>query len=242
MEDQLVEQLMGELASFGISCDQGRAELMVRHLMLVIEKNKVMNLTRIVDPSEAVTLHLVDSLLPLCCSELRMSEGIRFLDVGTGGGFPGIPLGVMTDAAGLLIDSVGKKVSAVNEFISELGLERLEARQIRVEDLARECLRCFDVVIARAVAQTNVLIEYAAPLLSKDGVLVVEKGQPSSEELSNAERAADICGLRLVSRETFELPREFGHRVVLLYQKFGSSRIKLPRRTGLAKHEPLGVL
>lgn len=237
----LVTQVMNELGSFGIDCPGNKATKLVGHLELLIEKNKVVNLTRIVDPSSAVTLHVVDSLLPLACQDVRLEATSTFLDIGTGGGFPGIPLGVMTGAHGLLVDSVGKKVKAVNEFISELGVDGLEARHARVEELAHKIPDSQDFVFARAVAQSNVLIEYATPLLRHDGLLVIQKARPEIEELTCAERAAKLCGLTLVSRETFELRDGLGHREILMYRKTSKSKIKLPRRVGLASKEPLGV-
>lgn len=237
----LVTQVMNELRSFGIDCPEDKATKLVGHLELLIEKNKVVNLTRIVDPSSAVTLHVVDSLLPLVCQDVRLEAASTFLDIGTGGGFPGIPLGVMTGSHGLLVDSVGKKVKAVNEFISELGIDGLEARHARVEELANEIPGSQDYVFARAVAQSNVLIEYATPLLRQDGLLVIQKARPEIEELTCAERAAKLCGLTLVSRETFELRDGLGHREILMYRKTSKSKIKLPRRVGLASKEPLGV-
>ena len=146
----------------------------------------------------------------------------------------------MTGARGTLIDSVGKKVSAVNEFIGHLGLSNIRARHIRAEDLAREN-ELFDAVFARAVAQSNVLVEYAAPLLSNGGHCVLEKANISTDELDAAKRAARICGLSLVSRETFELPRSHGHREIIVFEKRSKPQIKLPRRTGEAKQSPLGI-
>lgn len=232
-------QLMEELGSFGIECSEEQATLLVEHLCLVIEKNKKFNLTRIVDPSEAITLHVVDSLLVTRVVELE--AGCCFLDLGTGAGFPGIPLSIVTGARGVLLDSVGKKVDAVAEFCAQLGLEELSAAHARVEDFARDHLAEFDVVCARAVAQTNVLVEYGSPLLKRGGKLVVMKGTPSDEELAAAGRAADLCGLSLVSRETFELPGELGHREILVYEKTKKAKIPLPRQAGLAKRQPLGL-
>lgn len=240
MSDALISQFQEELAHYNIACDETAARLMVGHLELLFVKNETLNLTRITKPSEAVTLHLVDSLLPLATRALREHHTQRFLDMGTGGGFPGIPFGIMTKAEGTLIDSVGKKVAAVSEFISALGLSNLAACHDRVEDFARSLDRPYDVVLARAVAQANVLVEYASPLLAKGGYLVIEKGRPSDEEITCAKRAAKLCGLSLVSRDQFELPRELGHREVLIFEKTHRATLKLPRKTGLAKKEPLG--
>ena len=237
----LSDELRELLHSYGLDCGEREASLLLGHLGLVIEKNKVVNLTRITSPSEALVLHVLDSLLPLCSEHVRMGEKDRYADMGTGAGFPGIPLGIMTGASGLLLDSVGKKVSAVNEFIGELGLSNLSAVQTRVEDLDRSLLGTFDFVFARAVAQANVLLEYATPLLGMGGRVVLEKGRPEEAEIVAADSAARLCGLIPVSRETFELPNGLGHREILIYEKHGRSRVKLPRKAGVAKREPLGM-
>lgn len=240
MNEALEEQLIEELAVFGIELSPDQARTLVSYLMLVIEKNKVVNLTRITNPAEAVTLHLVDSLIPLASSALHIGEKEHVLDMGTGAGFPGVPVAVVTQAQALLIDSVGKKTTAVQEFADTLGLQNVGTRHARLEELAREIPCSQNAVFARAVAKTNVLLEYATPFLVKGGLLVVEKGRPEEEELRAASHAAKVCGMKLVSRETFELPRDLGHREVLLYEKVRTSQIKLPRRNGLARQQPLG--
>ena len=235
----LVNQLIEQLSIFNIACTKDQAELLIKDLELVIEKNKVVNLTRIVALRDAVTLHLVDSLVPLGIKHFKPLEGLRFLDIGTGAGFPGVPLAIMTGMSGVFIDSVGKKVNAVNEFISELGLNDCKATAIRAEELALTEPHAFDFVTARAVAQSNVIIEYAAPLLKFGGRLILEKANLSEEELQNANYASQVCGLTRVSRETLELPRDLGHREILIYEKEKEPRIKLPRANGTAKNHPL---
>lgn len=240
MNEALEKQLIEELAVFGIELSADQARTLVSYLMLVIEKNKVVNLTRITNPAEAVTLHLVDSLIPLASSTFHIGEKDHVLDMGTGAGFPGVPVAVVTQAQALLVDSVGKKTTAVQEFADKLELQNVTTRHARLEELAREIPCTQNAVFARAVAKTNVLLEYATPFLAKGGLLVVEKGRPEEEELRAASQAAKICGMKLVSRETFELPRDLGHREVLLYEKVRTSQIKLPRRNGLARQQPLG--
>lgn len=235
----LVDQLLSELSSYGISLEREKAEVLVSYLELVIEKNKTLNLTRITNPEEAVTLHLVDSLLPLACKELTVTFASTLLDMGTGAGFPGVPLAVTTGAQSLLVDSVGKKVAAVAEFVGKLGIGNVRTEHGRLEDIARELPGTQDVVIARAVAQTKVLIEYATPFLSTNGMLVVEKGRPEELELQEAEKTAEVCGLKFVSRETFELSHSLGHREILFYQRVRNSNVKLPRQAGMAKKQPL---
>ena len=236
----LAAQLCEEAQTIGVQVSDDQTALMVKHLGLVIEKNKVLNLTRIVDEHDAVTKHLVDSLLFVKAYEHVACPQGRFLDLGTGAGFPGIPFGIMTGREGTLLDSVGKKVQAVQEFVDALGLgERLEAVTMRVEELAAKRKGQYACVTARAVAELNVLLEYAAPLLRKDGLLVVSKGRLSDEELKNGTYAAKVCGFEIVSRETSELPHEAGHREMLIYRKVRKPEIKLPRNVGMAKHKPL---
>lgn len=233
-------QLLAESDEMGVPLSDDQAQLLLRHLELVIEKNQQLNLTRIVDWQDGVTKHLVDSLL--FCRVYRAIElpPGRFLDLGTGAGFPGIPFGVVTGMKGMLIDSVGKKVSAVQDFIEDLGLGRqLSTGTIRAEELARQQRASFICVTARAVAELNVLIEYAAPLLSKHGVLIASKARVSDDEAANASYAAQVCGMELVSRETFVLPHDAGHRELYIYQKQRKPSITLPRKTGMAKHKPL---
>lgn len=237
--ENLMEQLIDELTVFGIECTEDQADLLIKDLELVIEKNKVVNLTRIVALRDAVTLHLIDSLVPLGTKAFKPSNRLRFLDIGTGAGFPGIPLAIMTGMNGLFIDSVGKKVNAVNDFVDQLRLSNCSAMAIRAEELALKEPASFDYVTARAVAQSNVIIEYSAPLLKFGGQLVLEKANLTEEELQNANYASQVCGLTRVSRETLELPRDLGHREILIYEKDHESRIKLPRSNGMAKNRPL---
>lgn len=239
-QSQSLAYIQGLLETVGISATGDQLALLDRHLRLVIEKNKELNLTRITDYQSAVVLHVVDSLLLLSAVD-RAPRG-PLLDLGTGAGYPGIPLAIMTNRPTLLIDSVGKKVAAVSEFVERLGLDdQVEARQVRAEELARTQHGRYAVVTARAVAQTNVLVEYAAPLLKMGGLLIAAKGRLTDEEFEVGQSAGRICGLKNVSRETFELSRNLGHREVLVFEKIGSPHIKLPRNVGMAKHHPLGT-
>ena len=211
---------------------------LVRHLELVVERNRTLNLTRITGWDEAVCLHIVDSLL--LQDAFAVAPAGAFVDVGTGAGYPGIPLAIVTGRKGTLVDSVGKKAAAVREFVHELGLEKqLRVESTRIEELAKRERGRYAVVTARAVAQTGVLVEYAAPLLRKGGRLVVAKARPTEDELLNGDRVAKLCGMRRVSRETYELPRDMGHREVISYERVGNPSIRLPRATGMAQHHPL---
>ena len=243
--DERTRRLVGLLDSLGIEIDEAQASKMLQHLDLVIEKNKEINLTRITDPDDAITLHVVDSLL-LAPSVTKIGEKQKrrpkVLDIGTGAVYPGVPLHIATGCKTTLIDSVGKKINAVDEFIDRLGLDRehIEALHTRAEELAKDRRGQYDLIVARAVAQTNTLVEYATPLLKMGGRLVITKGNIGADEIKAGVTAAKTCGLRLVSRETIELPEDKGHREIICFEKVKGSSIKLPRNTGMAQHHPLG--
>ena len=230
-------QLHQELESFGIRLAAYEEALLLVHLDLVIEKNEVLNLTRIADVESGITLHIVDSLLLL--DAFNQTEG-PFLDLGTGAGYPGIPLGIATGRPGVLCDSVKKKTAAVAEFL--LGLElsdQLSVSSERVETLGTTMRGHFGCVVARAVASLPVLVEYASPLLSKHGRLVVTKGNLTADERKQGLQAAEQCGMAYKGSQGFELPHDLGHREILVYEKVAMPRVKLPRQIGKAKKEPL---
>lgn len=232
----LARELIGYCSQLDLDLDLSDAELCVRHLLMVNQVNQYMNLTRISDIHEALVLHVVDSLsltrdLPI--------EPERFLDMGTGAGFPGIPFAIYTGCEGVLLDSVGKKINAVDAFIAELGLDTVAAVHDRCESYASKHASEFDIVFARAVGQMNLIVEYATPFIEEDGYLVMAKANPSDEERRIADKTAELCGLELVGVDEFDLPCELGHRTVYLYQKVSKPRVKLPRAVGLAKKQPL---
>ena len=238
MDNTFSEKLRSALEPLKIGLTEQQVETFYRFYEDLVEKNKVMNLTAITEFEDVLCKHFVDSLSIV--RKMNLKNIHNMVDIGTGAGFPGIPFGIMTGREGTLLDSVGKKVQAVQEFVDALGLgERLEAVPMRVEELAAKRKGQYACVTARAVAELNVLLEYAAPLLRKDGLLVVSKGRLSDGELKNGAYAAKVCGFEIVSRETSELPHEAGHREMLIYRKVRKPEIKLPRNVGMAKHKPL---
>jgi 16S rRNA (guanine527-N7)-methyltransferase len=242
LKDELLEILASDTDLSLITVTPEMAELLIQHLELVVEKNKSINLTRITNEHEAIVLHVIDSLLLIAHNPIVLRPDEKLLDVGTGAGYPGLPLTIVSGCQSTLIDSVGKKVNAVEEFTNVLGLaDRVSCLHARAEEVPETCHSRFDVVVARAVAQTNVLIEYATPCLRRNGTLLVGKGNPSDEETQAASRAARICGLEESGRFEYDLPHDLGHRTILVYTKTGNPRIKLPRQNGMAKRSPLGL-
>lgn len=242
----LMNHLVSQAETLGLSLSSDNALLMIRHFCMVIEKNEQINLTRITDPHDAIVRHYIDSLLFVKvledshCLSAYLSNSPRFLDLGTGAGFPGIPFSIVTEMDGLLIDSITKKIHAVRKFIVNLGLDsRISALSIRAEDLARRSAASFDLVLVRAVAKLSILIEYASPLLKPNGLLVSSKAYIEANELVHAEGVAQLCGMKLVSRETYDLPHSSGHRELICFMKTEEATVSLPRKPGMAVHRPL---
>ena len=236
-----ISTLMGYAEELGIEIDEGQASKMLDHLSLMLRKNEAMNLTAIEDRNKAIILHVADSLTlaPLLLDACK--DGGRYLDLGTGGGYPGIPLAIATGLEATLIDSVAKKAAACKEFVEELGLSgQVEVLATRAEELATERRQGYQAVVARAVAPIAVLLEYASPLLCLGGSLVISKAPLQGNEYEEGQLAAELCGMRNVSRETIELPEGTGARELLVYIKSEESHIKLPRRPGMATKRPLG--
>lgn len=174
-----------------------------------------------------------------------ISNKTKVADMGTGAGFPGIPIACMTDASVVLLDSVNKKILCCHEFVNRLELNhRVDAVHCRLEEYGslKPNRESFDFVVARALASLDVLIEYAAPLIKRNGCLILSKGNPDLDELSRANAVSKLCGFECVSRETLELPNDYGHREFFTFKKVRPSSVKLPRKNGEARRNPLAAL
>lgn len=206
-------------------------------LHAIMKINETMNLTRILSEEGGIVLHLEDSLTGLPFME-DAPRG-AYADLGTGGGFPGIPLCIMTGRPTLLVDSVQKKVRALQGVADDLGLaDKVDVYAGRIEDLGRERAGEFSVLTARALSALGSLMELASPLLKQGGVLLCYKAQPSEEEVSCALGIQELVGLTLRERRDFSLS-DGSTRCMFVFEKTARPRVKLPRRVGLAQKEPL---
>lgn len=234
---QMLEHLTIYCRDYSLKVTSDELKACVSHLDLVLQANKTTNLTRILNVEDAAVLHILDSLVLLPYIE-KAPDG-ALLDMGTGAGFPGIPLTIVTHRRATYIDSVGKKVDAVNSFIQTLGLKHAHAVHDRLEEYARSHKKQFSVVTARALAPLPVLVEYAAPYLKDGGLFIVTKGNPSDEELASGMSAAKICGFTLFQNDTIDLPSGLGHREFIVLKKSLPAFVSLPRANGMAKKNPL---
>lgn len=237
MDYQILEQKLGEL---GIKQDQNQLERFHKFYQLLIEWNKVMNLTGITEYEDVVEKHFVDSLSIIKAIDL---SGIHtVIDVGTGAGFPGIPLKIaFPHLRVVLLDSLNKRIKFLDEVISQLGLTEICTIHGRAEEYARkeEYREQFDLCVSRAVANLSTLSEYCLPYIQVGGIFVPYKSGEIDDEVEQSKKAVRILGGNIKDIMKFELPGTDIHRSFVLIHKEQHTQKKYPRKAGIPAKEPL---
>lgn len=242
-KEERIAYLDQELRQAGFHLDQKQICQLELYYQMLVEKNKVMNLTAITAFDEVVKKHFIDSLMLLLYIDLEKKS---VMDVGTGAGFPGIPLKIVCPEANVvLLDSLNKRIKFLNEVIESLHLEKIEAIHGRAEDVAqrKEYREQFDYCVSRAVANLATLSEYAMPFVKVGGTFISYKSGEMEEELRQAEKAIGILGGELpVGGENlkgFHLPDTDISRSLILIKKKKITAKKYPRKAGMPSKEPL---
>lgn len=232
------DELTVAAAAFGIAFDERQSEQFERFYRLVSDWNQRMNLTAITDPKDFAVKHVIDSLT-LLRAEPSL-DGRRVIDVGTGAGFPGLPLKIFCPSLRLtLLDSLNKRINFLTAAVEELELEGVECLHARAEEAARSELReSFDVVVARAVARLNVLTEYCLPFSRVGGKFVALKSSNIAEELDEARAAIKILGGRLLEPIDVTLPNG-DPRSIIVIEKRAPTPKKFPRKSGMPEKKPI---
>ena len=237
MDYQILEQKLGEL---GIKQDQNQLERFHKFYQLLIEWNKVMNLTGITEYEDVVEKHFVDSLSIIKAIDL---SGIHtVIDVGTGAGFPGIPLKIaFPHLRVVLLDSLNKRIKFLDEVISQLGLTEIRTIHGRAEEYARkeEYREQFDLCVSRAVANLSTLSEYCLPYIQVGGMFIPYKSGEIDDEVEQSKKAVRILGGNIKEVMKFELPGTDIHRSFVLIHKEQHTQKKYPRKAGIPAKEPL---
>lgn len=208
----------------------------------LIEKNKVMNLTAITELSEVITKHFIDSLLLVKVFPVIQTKEFSCIDVGTGAGFPGIPLKIaFPQLKVILIDSLNKRVGFLNEVIEELGLFNISAVHGRAEDFGRDpnYREQFDLCLSRAVANLSTLSEYCVPFIHIGGTFFAYKSGKAEDEIVQAESAVKKLNAVIKSTMTVELPGTDVERSFVFIKKTGITPKKYPRKAGMPAKESL---
>lgn len=237
--DELERLLAADAPTLAASLEPRFFDAVERFVDLLLSANTRLNLTRIVEPTEVARLHLLDALSAL--PTLDAQQPARAIDIGSGGGVPGLVLALARpEVAWILVDSVGKKAVALRGFVDALGIRGVSILADRVEALGRDARHrgLHDVATARACAALPVLAEYALPLIRRGGALIAWKGAISAQELGAGRRAAETLGGRATVRETGI--GALGHHRLVVLEKVSETPTRFPRRPGEPARRPLG--
>lgn len=235
---QIFESKLNEL---GITLTDKQKQQFDKFYELLVEWNKVMNLTGITEYEEVNEKHFVDSLSIVKAIDMESLQSI--IDVGTGAGFPGIPLKIaFPHLKVVLLDSLNKRINFLNEVISELGLTDIKTIHGRAEDYAKqtEYREKFDLCVSRAVANLSTLSEYCLPYVSVNGLFIPYKSGEIDEELENSKKAVKVLGGKIENVVKFQLPGTEIGRSFVKVRKITNTNKKYPRKAGLPTKEPLG--
>ena len=229
-----------KLETLGIRLTDVQKRQFDRYYELLIEWNRVMNLTGITEYDEVNLKHFTDSLTIVRIKD--MENVSTLIDVGTGAGFPGIPIKIAFPYIKVtLLDSLNKRIKFLNQVVEELDLEDVVTLHGRAEDYAKkeEYREQFDLCASRAVANLSTLSEYCLPFIKKGGCFVSYKSADSDEEIQQSEKALDILGGKIEKVDKFVLPGSDMGRALVMIEKVKNTPRKYPRKAGVPSKEPL---
>ena len=226
------------LEKLNLTLTEEQIEKFYNYMNLLIEWNKKINLTAIVEPKDIILKHFIDSLT----IEKYIKKGETIIDVGTGAGFPGIPLKIAREDLKItLADSLNKRINFLNEVINKLDLKNIETIHTRAEELGKnkKYREKFDIATSRAVANMSTLSEYLIPFIKVEGRCICMKSSDIDTELENAKKAINILGCEIESNNKFNLPNGDLGRSIIILKKVRNTPSKFPRKAGTPAKEPI---
>ena len=237
---ELINTFESKIDTLHIELSKEQYSQYVTYYNMVVEKNKVMNLTGITEFDEFIDKHYIDSLSIVNAVDMTRVNSI--IDVGTGAGFPGIPLKIAFPHLKItLLDSLNKRIKFLNEVIEALGLEKITAIHGRAEDYAKDAAyrEQYDLCVSRAVANLATLSEYCLPYVKVDGMFVPYKSGEIDEEVKESSKAVKILGGKIEDVVKFELPGTDIGRSFVKIHKMKNTAKKYPRKAGMPSKEPI---
>lgn len=226
------------LKEFNIKINDEQIKKFMNYMNLLLEWNEKINLTAITQPEEVKLKHFVDSLTVLKC----INDDDKVIDIGTGAGFPGIPLKIMKENTKItLLDSLNKRINFLNIIIETLNLRNIQAIHGRAEEIARNKLyrEKYDVAVSRAVANLSTLSEYMLPFVKVGGKCICMKGANVNEEIEKAKNAIKELGGEIEIVDNFYLSDNDNERNIIIIRKVKETSSKYPRKAGMPSKEPL---
>ena len=236
MSSELRDILAQGAESRNIALNDAQLEAFRKYYEFLEERNRVMNLTAISGEEDVARLHFLDCIALLKLSDFKNK---RVIDIGSGAGFPGIPMLIAEPTISLtLLDAQGKRVNFMSELLEKIGMSA-ECLHLRAEEAPKELRGAFDYAVSRAVARLNILCELCIPFVKKGGYFIAMKGELADEEVAEAERAIKTLGCTLRSVTEYPIPdTDLRHRAVIM-QKTANTPDKYPRRFAVIKKSPL---
>ena len=238
LKEDFEKEIMEYVEELGIKLSKEQAEMFFDYMNLLLEWNEKINLTAITEEKEVIVKHFVDSLT----IAKYIPEGASLVDVGTGAGFPGIPLKIIRDDLKItLLDSLQKRINFLDVVIKELNLKNVETIHARVEEFGKNSKyrESFEVATSRAVANLSTLTEYLLPLVKVGGIAVCMKGSSIEEELETSKKAINVLGGKVSNVFEFDLPKTDIKRNIVIVDKINETPSKYPRKPGMPSKEPI---
>lgn len=238
LKEKFSKKMQEYSKEIGILLHEEQINQFYGYMQLLLEWNQKINLTAITKPEEIILKHFIDSMTIVKYIE----ENTKLIDIGTGAGFPGIPLKIIRpDIQIILIDSLNKRIKFLKEVIEKLGLEKIQALHFRVEELGKNKIyrETFDYATSRAVANLATLAEYMLPLVKKNGYCISMKGPNIEEEKQQSYKAISILGGKLEKVDKFQLPQSNIDRNIVIIHKKKTTPANYPRKPGMAAKEPI---
>lgn len=237
-KEEFIEKISTQTQKLGIDITSQQAERFYLYTNMLLEWNEKINLTAITELDEIIQKHFIDSLT----INKYIKESASIIDVGTGAGFPGIPLKIVReDISVTLLDALNKRINFLNEVIEQNELTNIETIHARAEEAGKnKALReSFDIATSRAVAPLNVLVEYLLPLVKIGGKCICMKGSNAKEEIENSRKAISILGGKIEKIEELELPNSDIKRTIIVIKKEKNTPAKYPRKAGTPSKMPI---
>ena len=237
-KEDFFKKMQEKSTALGVRFFMEQAEQFFEYMNLLIEWNEKMNLTAITEPTEIIEKHFIDSLTILN----KIDNNQKVVDVGTGAGFPGIPLSIMNPTLKItLVDSLNKRLIFLQEVVAKLNLKNIEIVHARAEEFGqnKKYRENFDIATSRAVANLSTLSEYLIPLVKVGGKVISMKASEAQEEINQAQKAIDVLGGKINKIEEFNLPQSDIGRTIIIIDKQKHTPGRYPRKPGTPSKEPI---